>query len=153
MNMETSVLVVENALDQRERIIKCLASAGLSASGVGSAAECYQALTKNNWRIAVVDIDLPDQSGYMLVEYIRANTTMKVIILTARDAADDRVKGYDSGADIYLVKPIKCQELATAIKNLAQRRNCKNGSTILQNSHPNPGHPLKASHPSRPAQH
>jgi len=152
MNTETRVLVVENAPDQRENIVKRLGSAGISASGVGSAAECYQALTKNNWRIAVVDIDLPDQSGYVLVEYIRANTTMKVIILTARDAADDRIKGYDSGADIYLVKPINCRELATAIKSLTQRGNSKNGSSILPISNPKPAHAPKALPSTKPAQ-
>jgi DNA-binding response OmpR family regulator len=72
--------------------------------------------------VALVDIGLPDQSGYVLAEYIRANTDMAVIILTARATVDDRVKGYDSGADLYLVKPVDCRELASAVISLAQRQ-------------------------------
>ena len=116
------VLLVEDDQDLRESVVECLGMAGLSAHGISSAAECYQVLPAADWQVAVVDIGLPDQSGYVLVEYIRANTSLRVIILTARDAIDDRVKGYDSGADIYLVKPVDCRELSAAIISLAQRQ-------------------------------
>ncbi|NVN90481.1 MAG: response regulator transcription factor [Desulfuromonadales bacterium] len=125
MNEDIKVLVVEDDQDLRESVVEYLNLAGLTASGVGSAAECYHTLNSGDWCVAVVDIGLPDQSGYVLVEYIRANTAMRVIILTARDAIDDRVKGYDSGADIYLVKPVDCRELTAAIISLAQRQLAK----------------------------
>lgn len=135
MNTEIRVLVVEDDQDLRESVVECLCLAGLSASGVGSAAECYQTLDSGDWCVAVIDIGLPDQSGYVLVEYIRSNTSMKVIILTARNAIDDRVKGYDSGADIYLVKPVNCRELAAAIVSLAQRQFHKTDSPHCAHPH------------------
>lgn len=116
------VLVIEDDLDLRDSVVEYLNMAGLAAIGVGTAAEFYHAQASGDWSVAVVDIGLPDQSGYVLVEYIRSNSEMKVIILTARDTVDDRVKGYDSGADLYLIKPVDCRELAAAIVSLAQRQ-------------------------------
>lgn len=115
------VLIVEDDQDLRESIVEYLAMAGFQASGVRSAAEFYQAVALGGWSVVVIDIGLPDQSGFVLVEYVRANTDMKVIILTARDALDDRVKGYDAGADLYLIKPVDCRELSAAITSQAQR--------------------------------
>ena len=116
------VLVVEDNHDLRESVVECLGLAGLCALGVGSASECYQALAAGEFNVALLDIGLPDQSGYVLANYIRANTSLAVIILTARDALDDRVRGYDAGADLYLVKPVDCRELAAAVISLAQRQ-------------------------------
>lgn len=122
MNAAIKVLIVEDNHDLRESVVEYLVMAGVEAVGVGSAAEFYSAMTAGEWSIVVVDVGLPDQSGYVLVEYIRKNTAMKVIILTARNALDDRVKGYDSGADLYLTKPVDCRELTAAITSLSLRR-------------------------------
>lgn len=115
------VLIVEDDQDLRESVVEYLAMAGFEVSGVRNAAEFYQAIALGGWSVVVIDIGLPDQSGFVLVEYVRANTDMKVIILTARDALDDRVKGYDAGADLYLIKPVDCRELSAAITSQAQR--------------------------------
>ena len=122
MDTKIRVLVVEDNHDLRESVVECLTLAGLVAVGVGSASECYQALGAGEFNVALVDIGLPDQSGFVLAQYIRANTALAVVILTARDALDDRVRGYDSGADLYLVKPVDCRELAAAVTSLAQRQ-------------------------------
>ena len=115
------VLIVEDDQDLRESIVEFLAIAGFDVTAVKNAAEFYQAVALGGFSVVVVDIGLPDQSGLVLVEYVRANTDMKIIILTARDALDDRVKGYDAGADLYLVKPLNSRELAAAITSQAQR--------------------------------
>ena len=122
MDTAIEVLVVDDNQDLRDSVIEYLAMTGLAATGAANAAECYQALSSGNWSVAVVDIGLPDQSGFVLVEYLRANTDTKVIILSARDSVDDRVKGYDCGADLYLVKPVDCRELTAAVFSLAQRQ-------------------------------
>jgi len=122
MGVRFRVLIVEDDQDLRESVVEYLAMAGFEASGVRNAAEFYQAVALGGWNVVVIDIGLPDQSGFVLVEYARANTDMKVIILSARDALDDRVKGYDAGADLYLVKPVDCRELAAAVTSQAQRQ-------------------------------
>lgn len=121
MSDKVRVIIVEDNRDLRESIVECLNLAGLDAGGVGSCLEFYRALAESSFSVAVVDVGLPDQSGYVLAEYIRKNTAMGVIILTARDAVEDRVQGYNSGADLYMVKPVDCRELAAAITNLAVR--------------------------------
>ena len=136
MDTAIKVLVVEDNHDLRESVVECLTLAGLAPFGVGSASECYQALVSGDFNVALVDIGLPDQSGYVLAKYIRDNTDLAVIILTARDALEDRVKGYDSGADLYLVKPVDSRELAAAVTSLAQRQQIR--------SEPQPPHTLAA---------
>ena len=132
MDMGIKVLVIEDDQDLRDSVVEYLKLAGFAAFGVGTAAEFYHAQASGDWSVAVVDIGLPDQSGYVLVEYIRANSSMKVIILTARDTVDDRVKGYDSGADLYMIKPVDCRELAAAIVSLAQRQQMQAEQHITQ---------------------
>ncbi|CAH2029840.1 response regulator transcription factor [Trichlorobacter ammonificans] len=116
-----NVLIVEDNFELRESMVEYLALAGFATVGVGSAAEFYKELD-NDWSVVVVDVGLPDQSGYVLVEYIRNNTAMSVIILTARNAPEDRVRGYDAGADLYMAKPVDGRELVAAIHNVMQRR-------------------------------
>ena len=121
VDKQVKVILVEDDRDLRESMLECLNLAGLDVKGVGSCLEFYRALAVSSFSIAVVDLGLPDQNGYVLVEYIRKNTTMGVIILTARDTVAARVQGYDSGADLYLAKPTDWRELSAAIINLAAR--------------------------------
>jgi len=115
-----SVLVVEDNTDLRESMIDFLIASGFNAVGVGTAAEFYKQLDKE-WNVAVIDIGLPDQSGYELVQHLHKNTGLSAIILTARNTADDRIKGYDVGADLYLTKPVDGRELVAAIHNVLKR--------------------------------
>jgi two-component system OmpR family response regulator len=121
MDTKGRVIIVEDDRDLRESIVQYLNFTGFDAKGVSSALEFYRAVAASTFSIAVVDLGLPDQNGYVLVEYIRKNTMMGAIILTARGGVEDRVLGYDAGADLYLVKPIDCRELAAAIVNLLGR--------------------------------
>ncbi len=115
------ILLVEDDRDLRETIVESLAIHCLPVTGVGSGLEFYQALSRQNFAVAIVDLGLPDLSGYDLVAYLRENTTLKIIILTARTALADRVKGYSTGADLYLIKPVDMEELAAAIMSIVAR--------------------------------
>lgn len=122
MNQKTRIILVEDDRDLRESLIEYLNLAGHRVEGVGSGLEFYGKLALHNYDIAVVDLRLPDQDGFILIEYARKNSEMGLIILTARDGVEDRVTGYGAGADIYLVKPVDGRELAAAIASLASRR-------------------------------
>ncbi len=121
MDSNIKVIIVEDNSYLRESIVEFLNFDGLDACGAENCLAFYQALAASSFAVAVVDIGLPDQSGFMLAEYIRKNTGIGIIMLTARDAMEDRVRGYDSGADLYMVKPVDCRELAAAIRSLAAR--------------------------------
>ncbi|WP_198155858.1 response regulator transcription factor [Herbaspirillum autotrophicum] len=118
---DINVVLVEDDEDLRDSVVEWLELAGMQVSAVGSAAEFYQVLPKRDFQVAVIDVGLPDQSGHVLAQYLRANTGTAVIMLTARSTIDDKIKGYDSGADLYLVKPVDCRELSAAIVSIAQR--------------------------------
>ena len=101
--------------------------AGLSAAGFavdwlrdGIAAEL--ALRSGEYGVIVLDLGLPRLSGLELLRRLRASgNKTPVLILTARDAVEDRVKGLDSGADDYLVKPLDLGELAARLRALVRR--------------------------------
>jgi len=77
----------------------------------------------------ILDVGLPDISGFDVARRIRAaGSGLAIIMLTARDAVDDRVKGLDAGADDYLVKPFAYDELAARIRALGRRSSPNRGA-------------------------
>ena len=119
---EYKVLIVEDDTDLRESITLYIEDEGFAVTGVGSAKECHASLEQDTFDVAVIDIGLPDQSGYVLAEELRRNTDLGIIILTALGGIEYRVQGYAVGADLYLVKPVNIKELLAAITSVAKRR-------------------------------
>ncbi|KZK74265.1 MAG: transcriptional regulator [Pelodictyon luteolum] len=117
------VLVVEDDCDLRESIIMYLQHHEVEVIGVGTAIDFYNEVKKGSYGLAILDISLPDQDGLVLARYLRANTRMRIIMLTARVALEDRLLGYESGADLYLSKPVDFRELLVSVQNLLTRFN------------------------------
>ncbi|TLU54099.1 MAG: response regulator transcription factor [Chlorobium sp.] len=115
------IIIVEDDRDLLENMVKYLTLAGYEVTGAASAGEFYYHLSRQTYLLAVLDIGLPDQSGLVLAEYLRKNTSMWIIMLTARSTLDDKLAGLKCGADFYLVKPIDCSELAATIANVFAR--------------------------------
>lgn len=81
-----------------------------------------QALKTENFELVVLDLGLPKMPGISVLQNLRARgQTMPVLILTARESVDDRVKGLDSGADDYLTKPFDLDELCARLRALQRR--------------------------------
>lgn len=81
-----------------------------------------QALKNENFDAAILDIGLPKLSGYALLERIRnRGIGIPILILTARETIEDRVKGLDLGADDYLIKPFDLNELCARLRALIRR--------------------------------
>ncbi|TLU81645.1 MAG: response regulator transcription factor [Chlorobium sp.] len=116
------VIIAEDDLSIRKCLVKYLTVVGYDVTGVGSALEIYQHIAVNSYQVAILDIGLPDQSGIALCEYLRNNTDMRIIMLTGRSTIEEKLAGYNSGADIYLVKPVDFRELSASISNLLRRR-------------------------------
>ena len=115
------LIVVEDNHDLRENLVEYLSLHGFEVTGVGSAAEFYVKIVHGNYDLAILDIGLPDQSGLVLTEYLRKNTRMKIVILSALVNTKDRIAGYDAGADSYMLKPFDSQELLLLIGNILNR--------------------------------
>lgn len=117
------IILVEDDQDLRESLLEYLQLTGYQVDGAGSALEFYHHLARHPYAVAILDIGLPDQDGLMLAAYLRQNSRTRIIILSAHTGIDDRIKGYRSGADTYLVKPVDGRELAAAIDSQLQRDN------------------------------
>jgi DNA-binding response OmpR family regulator len=115
------IIVVEDDLDFRESMVEYLVLAGFDVTGVSSALEFYQNIARQQYTLVILDIGLPDQNGFVLAEYIRQNTDMRIIMLTAQSSLESKVTAYRSGADIYLVKPIDFAELSASLRSILGR--------------------------------
>lgn len=116
------VIVVEGDPELREDLVRYLSLQGYTASGVGSAADFYQLLfASERCDVAVIDIGLPDQSGFVLAEYVRKNTNAWIIVLHSGKTIEERLAAYGSGADISLAKPVDVRELAALIASMFDR--------------------------------
>ncbi len=92
--------------------------------GNGSQADAH--LQRGEVAVVVLDIGLPGMDGFEVVRRLRARgSTIPVLLLTARDAVEDRVRGLELGADDYLVKPFATAELVARIRALARRNTPK----------------------------
>lgn len=91
------------------------------------------AIQRQDYSVLLLDLGLPDKDGIQVLQSLRkAKNTIPVIIITARDAVEDRIKGLDCGADDYLVKPFLIAELQARIRAVI-RRNQGVGDPILSN--------------------
>ncbi len=91
-----------------------------------------QALKTENFELVVLDLGLPKMSGITVLQNLRSRgQTMPVLILTARESIEDRVKGLDSGADDYLTKPFDLDELTARLRAL-QRRFSSRAEPLIQ---------------------
>lgn len=92
----------------------------------------YAALKMETFELVILDLGLPKRSGLSVLQSLRqAGNATPVIILTARESVEDRIKGLDNGADDYLIKPFDMNELIARIRALV-RRSQGRADTILQ---------------------
>ena len=114
------ILVVDDDVELAEMIAEYLRPDGftvdLAHDGLDdrlAAPDCYQ--------LVVLDVMLPNRSGFEVLKAVRRNSTVPVILLTARDGATDRVVGLELGADDYVPKPFDPRELAARIRAVLRR--------------------------------
>ncbi|MTV41542.1 response regulator transcription factor [Duganella radicis] len=117
------VLVVEDDAVLADGLSRVLGSHGMAVDVVGNGAQADQLLQRAGVaEVVVLDIGLPGMDGFEVVRRLRARgSAVPVLLLTARDAVEDRVRGLEQGADDYLVKPFATAELVARVKALARR--------------------------------
>lgn len=129
MSNSNRIIVVEDDRDFRESIIEYLVLSGFDVVGVESAMEFYRTIAEQNFLLAILDIGLPDQNGLALAEYVRNNTDMRIVMLTAQSAQTSKISAYRAGADIYLVKPVDLSELSASIQSILGRLDAQPASS------------------------
>lgn len=114
------LLVVEDETDLRELLAWSLTEAGYEVMSVGDGKHAWETINQHAFDLVLLDWMLPDTSGIELLKRMRATATHKhtpVIMVTARDDVIDRIKGLDSGADDYVIKPFSMRELIARIRS------------------------------------
>ena len=115
------VLVIEDEADLQEALVTYLNIEGFTADGVSSLSAASQWIRTHQFDVLILDLGLSDGDG---LQWLVQNEMLRqkgVIITTARGDSKQRIEGIRSGADVYLVKPIQLEELASLVSNLMRR--------------------------------
>src|SRR5690606_38275150 len=113
------LLLVEDNRALSEALSRALEEEGHVVDAVFRGDEATPQALSEDYDVIILDIMLPGRAGFAVLEDIRgAGDQTPVLVLTARDAIRDRVKGLDSGADDYLVKPFALSELSARVRAL-----------------------------------
>jgi DNA-binding response OmpR family regulator len=116
------VLVVEDEPKMRRILQRDLAAEGYEVATAATGDEGHAALAGGGFDAVVLDWLLPGRDGLQLLAAVRqGGSRVPVLLLTARDAVEDRVAGLDRGADDYLVKPFATAELLARVRSLLRR--------------------------------
>ncbi len=125
------LLLVEDDVMLASGIKLGLCGAGYAVDWVGSGERAEEVLRAERFDAAVIDIGLPGMDGLELTHRLRRDAhTLPVLILTARDALQDRVQGLDLGADDYMVKPFELPELLARLRALLRRSQAASSAVL-----------------------
>lgn len=127
------LLVVEDDALLLGGLVQALTTEGYAVDAASNAAEACALLQSGQYSLIVLDLGLPDRDGRQLLRQWRKEAIdLPVLILTARDALEDRVDGLDAGADDYLVKPFALVELKARVRALIRRYQGRSDNLLQQ---------------------
>ncbi|WP_292040423.1 response regulator transcription factor [Massilia sp. UBA6681] len=118
-----SVLVVEDHPTIARQLVDFLEGLGWQLDHAGSGALAVRLATEHRYDVVLLDLNLPDMDGLQVCREIKAHapSNVPVLMLTARDAFEDKAQGFREGADDYLAKPFDLREVALRCEALARR--------------------------------
>lgn len=132
LQTDMRILIAEDDSILADGLTRSLRNNGYAVDAVSDGAAADSALIAQEFDLLILDIGLPKMSGHEVLSRLRArNSRLPVLILTAADSIEQRVKGLDLGADDYMAKPFSLSELEARVRALA-RRGAGGGATILR---------------------
>jgi len=121
-NSKFQIAIVEDHKALRELFVDNLQSQGYLVFGASSAEDLDEFYISQPVHLLILDINLPGEDGISIASrYRKANPGIFIIMLTVKASIQDRIAGYDAGADIYLPKPVSAEELGAAVGSVARR--------------------------------
>lgn len=122
MNMNPKqILLVDDDASLSAIIRQMLEGCGYAVTHAASAEEAYSLLTEHRFHLILLDINLPDATGFEICRTLREASSVPVIFASARTSEDDRICGLEIGGDDYLPKPYSLRELLARIQALMRR--------------------------------
>ena len=118
---QTSILVVDDDKRLRELLAEFLTAEGYAVEAAENASIAREKLAEKQYDLLIVDVMMPGEGGVELTQSIRREKAIPILMLTAMGEVADRIKGLESGADDYLVKPFEPRELLLRIENILRR--------------------------------
>lgn len=115
------ILLVEDSESIAKGLQFSLEQEGYSVEITDSSKYAKEQVLKEKYDLIILDISLPDGNGFEVCEFIKKNTNIPVIFLTARDEETNVVLGFEIGADDYVIKPFRTRELISRINNVLRR--------------------------------
>jgi two-component system phosphate regulon response regulator OmpR len=115
------ILVVDDDTRLRHLLRKYLADNGFLVTAASDAADARRQLASFRFDLMVLDVMMPGESGVELTAALRRECLMPILLLTARGEPDDRIAGFEAGADDYLAKPFEPRELVLRITSILRR--------------------------------
>ncbi len=115
------LLVVDDDRRIRDLLSRFLAGEGYRVTTAETATDARAKLKSLSFDLLILDVMMPGESGFDLAKAIRGTSNVPILMLTARDAAESRIKGLEIGADDYLSKPFEPRELSLRIANILKR--------------------------------
>ena len=125
--MGYKILIVDDDKSLSFIMGETLKQHGYEVSRVYSADECYNILEKNSFNLIVLDINLPDSTGFEICKDLRKKTNIPIVFASARSSVTDKIDSLDLGGDFYLSKPYSMNELLSVVNALIRR--CYNSTT------------------------
>jgi DNA-binding response OmpR family regulator len=119
--MPATVLVVEDERKLRDFVRSYLERAGFTVLSTGSGAEAIEMATAASPDLVILDLGLPDVPGETVARELRAAVSTPILMLTAKSAEEDRIRGLELGADDYVTKPFSPRELVLRVQAILRR--------------------------------
>jgi two-component system, OmpR family, copper resistance phosphate regulon response regulator CusR len=121
--LKVRILLVEDEPDAARMLAKGLREETYAVDLARDGEQALEQSHLNDYDLIILDVMLPHKGGFDVCRELRADgSTIPVLMLTARDAVEDRIEGLDSGADDYLPKPFDFEELLARVRALLRRR-------------------------------
>ena len=127
MDEKTRVLIVEDEARIARFLQMELEHEGFEAETESNGTRAYERIIQEKFDIVLLDVMLPGMDGIEISRRVREISNVPIIMLTARDAVEDRVEGLDIGADDYMTKPFAVPELIARLNNALRRRDLAEG--------------------------
>lgn len=119
--LKKQILIIDDDEDLAFIISDMLESYGYAVTGVPDSETAFRLLSENTYHLILLDINLPDITGFELCKELRRVSTVPVIFASARTSETDRIMGFDIGGDDYLPKPYSMKELLSRVNALIRR--------------------------------